>query len=75
MLTVTQVSKDEAVMDGFERLTHGRAIHKEILSKNLVKSVSHKGQGSYPTTINIIRNDDTIPTWVFPFFFSAMHAN
>ena len=28
------------VMDGFERLTHGRAIHKEILGRNLVNNVS-----------------------------------
>ncbi|GJN36800.1 hypothetical protein PR202_gb25696 [Eleusine coracana subsp. coracana] len=54
------------VMDGFERLTRGRAIHKEILGRNLVNNVSHWGLGSYPAAIDIIRTSDCIPSWIKP---------
>lgn len=35
-----EIKEREAMMDGFERLNHGRTIHKEILSRNLVNNVS-----------------------------------
>ncbi|GJM99751.1 hypothetical protein PR202_ga16880 [Eleusine coracana subsp. coracana] len=54
------------VTDGFERLTRGRAIHKEILGRNLVNNASHRGLGSYPAAIDIIGTSDSIPTWVNP---------
>jgi hypothetical protein len=61
-----ELKEREPVIDSFVRLTGGRAIHREILSRNLVCNVSHKGLGSYPATTNIIGNDDTIPTCVAP---------
>jgi hypothetical protein len=51
------------VMDGFERLTRGRAIHKEILGKNLFNNVKQKGLGSSPSIINNIGQDEEIPKW------------
>ncbi|GJN16217.1 hypothetical protein PR202_gb03180 [Eleusine coracana subsp. coracana] len=54
------------VMDGFERLTRGRAIHKETLGRNLVNNVSHRGFASYPTAIDIIGTSDSIPAWIKP---------
>ena len=56
----------EAVLDGFERLTRGRTLQKEILSRNLVNNVSRKGLGSYPAVINTSGTSETIPKWVAP---------
>ncbi|GJM93920.1 hypothetical protein PR202_ga10517 [Eleusine coracana subsp. coracana] len=54
------------VMDGFERLTRAKAIYKEILGRNLENNVSHRGLGSYPAAIDIIRTSDSIPEWIKP---------
>lgn len=40
LMEYDEIKEREAMMDGFERLTHGRTIHKEILNRNLVNNVS-----------------------------------
>lgn len=38
----------EMVMDGFERLTRGRTLHKEILGRNLINNAETKGTWFLP---------------------------
>ena len=57
----------KAMMDGFQRLMRGRTLHKEILCRNLVNNVDHKGLSSYPAVINTFGNSDSIPAWVAPY--------
>lgn len=56
----------EMVMDGFERLTRGRTLHKEILGRSLVNNSSYHGLGSYPAVIDTLGKKDDIPSWVKP---------